>query len=74
MAEDVSPTIARRRVRIALREAREAAGHTQSDVAEKMVNAGLIITTESPEFFGRILKTDYEKYGTLVKSIGFNPQ
>lgn len=46
----------------------------QPDVAEKMVNAGLIITTESPEFFGRILKTDYEKYGTLVKSIGFNPQ
>jgi transcriptional regulator with XRE-family HTH domain len=36
VAEDVSPTIARRRVRIALREAREAAGFTQSDVAEKM--------------------------------------
>ncbi|WP_433299972.1 helix-turn-helix domain-containing protein [Actinoplanes sp. CA-030573] len=36
MAEDVSPTIARRRVRIALREAREAAGYTQSDVAEAM--------------------------------------
>lgn len=46
----------------------------QPDVAEKMVNAGLIITTESPESFGRILKTDYEKYGNLVKSIGFNPQ
>jgi transcriptional regulator with XRE-family HTH domain len=36
VAEDVSPTIARRRVRIAVREAREAAGHTQSEVAETM--------------------------------------
>jgi len=46
----------------------------QPDVSEKMVNAGLIIVTEPPEFFARILKTDYEKYGSLVKSIGFKPQ
>jgi tripartite-type tricarboxylate transporter receptor subunit TctC len=46
----------------------------QPDVAEKMTAAGLIITTESPEFFGRLLKDDYEKYGKLVKSIGFVPQ
>ena len=36
MAEGVSPTVARRRVRIALREAREAAGYTQNEVAEAM--------------------------------------
>ena len=46
----------------------------QPDVAEKMVNAGLIIVTEPPEHFARILKTDYEKYGNLVKNIGFTPQ
>ena len=46
----------------------------QPDVAQKMTAAGLIITTESPEFFGSLLKTDYEKYGKLVKSIGFQPQ
>jgi tripartite-type tricarboxylate transporter receptor subunit TctC len=46
----------------------------QPDVAEKMTAAGLIITTESPEFFGTLLKTDYEKYGKLVRSIGFQPQ
>jgi tripartite-type tricarboxylate transporter receptor subunit TctC len=46
----------------------------QPDVAEKMIAAGLIIVTEPPEHFGRILKTDYEKYGNLVKSIGFTPQ
>ena len=49
-------------------------GMRQPDVAEKMTAAGLIIVTEPPEFFGRILKTDYEKYGNLVKNIGFKPQ
>ena len=36
MAEGVSPTVARRRVRLALREARETAGLTQQQVAEQM--------------------------------------
>ena len=46
----------------------------QPDVSEKMVAAGLIIVTEPPEFFGKMLKTDYEKYGNLAKNIGFKPQ
>jgi tripartite-type tricarboxylate transporter receptor subunit TctC len=46
----------------------------QPDVSEKMINAGLIITTEAPQFFGDLLRTDYEKYGKLVRSIGFVPQ
>ena len=36
MAEDVSPTVARRHLRLALREAREAADLTQLEVAEQM--------------------------------------
>jgi transcriptional regulator with XRE-family HTH domain len=36
MAEGDSPTVARRRVRLAIREARDAAGLTQSHVAEAM--------------------------------------
>jgi transcriptional regulator with XRE-family HTH domain len=36
MAEGESPAVARRRVRLALREAREAAGYTQAEVAEQM--------------------------------------
>ena len=44
------------------------------DVAEKLVAAGLIIVTEPPKFFADILKSDYEKYGALVKAIGFTPQ
>ena len=44
------------------------------DVADKMVAAGLIIVTESPKYFADVLRSDYEKYGALVKSIGFTPQ
>lgn len=36
MTEEVSPTVARRRLRLALREARESAQKTQSEVAEQM--------------------------------------
>ena len=46
----------------------------QADVADKMVAAGLIIVTESPEFFSVLLKYDFSKYGKLVKDIGFTPQ
>jgi tripartite-type tricarboxylate transporter receptor subunit TctC len=44
------------------------------DIVEKLEAAGLIIRTESPEFFAEVLKSDYEKYGKLVKDIGFVPQ
>ncbi len=46
----------------------------QPDVAEKMTAAGLIIATESPEFFGDMIRSDYVKYGKLVRDIGFKPQ
>jgi tripartite-type tricarboxylate transporter receptor subunit TctC len=44
------------------------------DVSEKLVAAGLIIVTEPPEFFAALLKSDFDKYGKLVKDIGFAPQ
>jgi len=44
------------------------------DVASKLEIAGLIIRTESPEFFAEVLKADYDRYGRLVKAIGFVPQ
>src|SRR5580765_1311636 len=44
------------------------------DVADKMVASGLIIVTESPEFFGEIIRSDYAKYGKLARDIGFKPQ
>jgi len=44
------------------------------DVADKMVASGLIIVTESPEFFGDVIKSDYAKYGKLARDIRFQPQ
>jgi len=46
----------------------------ERDVAEKLEAAGLIVVAESPEYFADILKSDYAKYGALVKAIGFKPQ
>src|SRR5213079_1125531 len=45
-----------------------------ADVSDKLVGAGLIVVNESPEYFGDILRSDYAKYGKLVKDIGFTPQ
>src|SRR3989475_4720408 len=44
------------------------------DVSDKLVTAGLIIVAESPEYFGEVIRSDYAKYGKLVRDIGFQPQ
>ena len=44
------------------------------DVKEKLVSAGLIIVTEPPEFFAAAIKSDFAKYGKLIRDIGFQPQ
>jgi len=46
----------------------------QPDVQEKLVAAGLIVMNESPEYFAEAIKSDYAKYGKLVKDIGYKPQ
>ena len=46
----------------------------QPDVTDKMIASGLIIVTESPEYFGGVIRGDYAKYGKLVRDIGFKPQ
>lgn len=44
------------------------------DVKEKMVALGLAVVNEPPEYFANTIKSDYEKYGKLIKAIGFQPQ
>jgi len=45
-----------------------------SEVKEKIVSLGMNVVAESPMFFAQTLKADYEKYGKLMKAIGFQPQ
>ena len=44
------------------------------EIAEKMVNGGMVVAKESAQYFGDLIKHDYEKYGKLVRDIGFKPQ
>jgi tripartite-type tricarboxylate transporter receptor subunit TctC len=44
------------------------------DVKEKMIALGLTVVNESPEFFANAIRSDYEKYGKLIKAIKFQPQ
>jgi tripartite-type tricarboxylate transporter receptor subunit TctC len=44
------------------------------EVAEKLTAAGLIVVTESAEFFNSVMRSDFTKYGKLVHDIGFQPQ
>jgi tripartite-type tricarboxylate transporter receptor subunit TctC len=43
---------------------------TAPDVKDKMAAMSLTVVAESPEFFAQLLKTDYEKYGKLIRTIG----
>ncbi len=44
------------------------------DVKDKLTSAGLFIVNESPEYFAAVLKSDYAKYGKLIREINFQPQ
>ena len=44
------------------------------DVADKMVAGGMVVVAESPKYFEEVIKSDYAKYGKLVRDIGFKPQ
>jgi tripartite-type tricarboxylate transporter receptor subunit TctC len=43
-------------------------------VVEKMVNNGMVVANESVTYFEDVIKSDYAKYGKLVRDIGFQPQ
>ena len=44
------------------------------DVKDKLIALGLTVVAESPEFFAQTLRSDYEKYGKLIRAIGLQPK
>jgi tripartite-type tricarboxylate transporter receptor subunit TctC len=44
------------------------------DVSDKLTAAGLIVVAETPAYFAGLIRSDYAKYGKLVRDIGFQPQ
>jgi tripartite-type tricarboxylate transporter receptor subunit TctC len=46
----------------------------QPDVNAKLVGSGLIVVNESAEFYGEFIKSEYAKYGKIVRDIGLQPQ
>jgi tripartite-type tricarboxylate transporter receptor subunit TctC len=43
-------------------------------VTERLNGLGLNVVNESPQYFERVLKEDFERYGQIVKAIGYQPQ
>lgn len=46
----------------------------QPDVNAKLVGAGLIVANESADYFQKFIRSEYDKYGKLVRDIGLKPQ
>lgn len=44
------------------------------DVREKLEALGLDVWTESPEHLGALMKSEYDKYGKVVREIGLVPK
>jgi len=44
------------------------------DVRAKLEALGLEVWTESPEYLGSLMKSEYEKYGKVARDIGLVPK
>lgn len=44
------------------------------DVRAKLESLGLEVWTESPEYFGSLMKSEYDKYGKVARDIGLVPK
>jgi tripartite-type tricarboxylate transporter receptor subunit TctC len=47
---------------------------TLPEIREKLNAIGLTVVAEPPAYFSQLLKTDYEKYGKLIRTIGLQIQ
>jgi tripartite-type tricarboxylate transporter receptor subunit TctC len=46
----------------------------QPEIRKKLEALGLDVWTESPEYFNKLLKSEYDKYGKVAKDIGLVPK
>ena len=46
----------------------------QPDVRAKLETLGLDVWTESPEYLGKLMKSEYDKYGKVARDIGLVPK
>lgn len=44
------------------------------EVRDRLVTLGLDVWTESPEYFGKLMKSEYDKYGNVARTIGLVPK
>jgi tripartite-type tricarboxylate transporter receptor subunit TctC len=44
------------------------------EVRAKLEALGLEVWNESPEYFGKLMKSEYEKYGKVARDIGLVPK
>jgi tripartite-type tricarboxylate transporter receptor subunit TctC len=44
------------------------------DVRGRLETLGLEVWTESPEYFNKLLQSEYDKYGKVAKDIGLTPK
>jgi tripartite-type tricarboxylate transporter receptor subunit TctC len=44
------------------------------EINAKLVEVGLNVVNESPEWFDKFIRSEYEKYGKLVRDIGLKPR
>ena len=44
------------------------------DVRAKLESLGLEVWTESPEYMGNLMKSEYDKYGKVARDIGLVPK
>ena len=45
-----------------------------AEVKARLPGLGLTAVTEPPEYFEQVFKTQYERFGNIIKAIGYQPK
>ena len=44
------------------------------EIQARLPGLGLTSVAQGPEFFEQVFKTQYERFGSLIKAIGYQPK